>query len=277
MPQSNPILVPLDGSKLAEYALPAAAWYAKATGAPLKFVHVVDGDMPAEGRSAAAATFQKYAGDLAASRGLGAAETMVLAGNAAEQILSAATGASAIALASHGRGGFRAMIRGSVADKVVRGSGVPVLVEPGTEEPGERGGSMPILVGLDGSDEAERALSVARELAAPERRKIAILRTFTVPPPVGVEFASYPADLAATLEQSGKEYLDAAARPGEQTILRQGDATTALLEAAEELDAFLIVLTKSGKGLAGRLALGSTTDRVIHGTERPVLVIPPAG
>ncbi|MBK9610159.1 MAG: universal stress protein [Dehalococcoidia bacterium] len=42
MADPKPILVPLDGSKVAEHALPAATWYLKLTGAPLKFVHVID-------------------------------------------------------------------------------------------------------------------------------------------------------------------------------------------------------------------------------------------
>ena len=277
MAETKPVLVPLDGSKLAEYALPVAAWYSRAIGAPLKFLHVVDGDLKPEDQPRAADTFQKYADELAKSRGLGRADSMVLAGSPAEQILSAAVSASAIALASRGRGGFRAMIVGSVADKVVRASPVPVLVEPGTEEPGEVRSNTPILVGLDGSEEAERGLATARALAAAENRPIAVLRTYSIPPPVGIEFAAYPADLATSMEQAAKDYLATVVKPGEQVILRQGDATTALLEAAEEIDAFLIVLTSSGKGVTKRLALGSTTDRVIHGTERPVLVIPQAG
>jgi nucleotide-binding universal stress UspA family protein len=132
----------------------------------------------------------------------------------------------------------------------------------------------PILVGLDGSDEAERGLAAARALAAKSGNSIVLLRTYSVPPPAGVEFATYPADFAQTLEMGAKEYLGSAAKPGEKTLVVMGDATTAILEAAEELDVALIVLSSSGKGLARRLTLGSTTDRVIHGTERPVLVIP---
>jgi nucleotide-binding universal stress UspA family protein len=165
------------------------------------------------------------------------------------------------------------MVVGSVADKIVRGSVVPVLIEPGTDEPKPPSPNRPVLVGLDGSDEAERGLAAARALGLP----VVILRTYSIPPPVGIEFATYPADLATTLEDAAKAYLAGVAKSGEKTILRQGDATTAILEAAEELDASLIVLTSTGKGLTKRVALGSTTDRVIHGTQRPVLVIPRAG
>lgn len=276
MAETKPILVPLDGSKIAEYALPIAAWYSKVTGAPLQFLHVLDEDSKPEARAKAAETFQKYAEDLAGRNGLGAVECQVLAGSAAEQVASAAVTASAIVLASRGRGGFRAAILGSVADKIVRSSAVPVLVEPGTNEPHDPKPGKPILVGLDGSDEAERGLAAARTLAAADKRPLTILRTYSIPPPVGIEFATYPADLSTTMEEAAKAYLAQVARAGENVVLKMGDATTALLETSEEIDAALIVLTSSGKGRTKRLALGSTTDRVIHGTERPVLVIPPA-
>jgi nucleotide-binding universal stress UspA family protein len=274
VPEAKPVLVPLDGSKISEYALPMARWYAGLRGAPLRFIHVVDGDVPTDARPRAAETFQAYVDQLAERHGMGKGDCMVLAGSASEQITSAAVGASAIAMASRGRGGFRAMIVGSVADKVVRASPVPVLVEPGTEEPNSPAPGQPILVGLDGSDEAESGLAAARALAAADRRPLVLLRTYSMPPPVGIEFSAYPADLATSLEESTRIYLKSTAKPDEQTLLRQGDAATAILEAAEEVNAALIVLTSSGKGLTRRLTLGSTTDRVIHGTERAVLVIP---
>lgn len=276
MPDPKPILVPLDGSKVAEHALPAATWYSKLTGAPLKFVHVIDSETKPEARAKAAELFQSYAAELAARHGLGKVDCQVLAGPAAEEVLSASVTAAGIVIGSHGRGGFRAMIIGSVADKIVRGAGVPVLIEPGADEPHAPRAGQPILVGLDGSEEAERGLAAARALAAKEGRPLVMLRTYSIPPAVGVEFATYPADLATTMEDAAKSYLASVAKAGEKTLLRMGDATNALLEASEEIDAALIVLTSSGKGLGKRLALGSTTDRVVHGAKRPVLVVPRA-
>lgn len=275
MTESKPILVPLDGSNIAEYALPAAAWYSRMTGAPLKFIHVLDSETKPEERAKSAEDFQRYTNQLAASHGLGKVDCAVLVGAAAEEVLSGAVTASAIVLASHGRGGFRAMVVGSVADKIVRGAQVPVLIEPGTDKPkAAPGAPRTILVGLDGSEEAERGLEVARKLAEKDGTKVTIVRSYSIPPPVGIEFATYPADLATTLEDAAKAYLSQTAKPGEKTVLMQGDATTAILHTAEHVDAGLIVLTSTGKGRARRIALGSTTDRVIHGTERPVLVVP---
>ena len=274
MAETKPILIPLDGSKIAEYALPVAKWYSNITGAPLKFIHVLDSDTPNEERAKGATTFQAYADRLAEEHGLGKVECLVLFGSPADEVLSASVGASAIVLGSRGKGGFRAMVIGSVADKIVRGSAIPVLVEPGVDNPRVPGGNKPIIVGLDGSDEAELGLETARMLAKQENLPVVIVRTYSMPPAVGVEFATYPADVATMMEDAAKSYLASVAKPGEKTLLRMGDATTAILEAAEEEDANLIVLTSSGKGLAKRIALGSTTDRVIHGTDRPVMVVP---
>ena len=54
---------------------------------------------------------------------------------------------------------------------------------------------------------------------AKEQLKLVLIRSFTMPPPVGIEFAAYPADLFNTLEQAAKEYLAATAKSGEQTVL----------------------------------------------------------
>lgn len=167
------------------------------------------------------------------------------------------------------------MVIGSVADKIVRGSVIPVLIEPGTDDPrvpGQKGG--PLLVGLDGSEEAERALTTARNLASKEGLPIVVLRTYSLPPAVGAEFATYPANLGTMMQEAAEVYLREVAKPGEKTVIQMGDPTTALLETAEAENATLIVLTSTGKGLAKRVTLGSTTDRVIHGTNRPVMVLP---
>ncbi len=274
MAENGPILIPLDGSSLAEHALVDAAWLQRVTGLPVRLIHVVDHDGTPEQRQETAERFRAYATAQAEKYGLTDPVCDVVWGSPAKEILQAAETASYVVVATHGRGGFRAMILGSVADKVIRGSKVPVLVEPGTEAPEPPGNGRPILVALDGSEEAERGLALARELARKSGLPLVLLRAYSVPPPAGIEFSYYPADLSATLEAAAKEYLQATAKPGERTVLVQGDAATAILEIGEQENVSLIVVTSTGKGLAKRLALGSTTDRVVHGTHRAVLVVP---
>jgi nucleotide-binding universal stress UspA family protein len=52
-----------------------------------------------------------------------------------------------------------------------------------------------------------------------------------------------------------------------------GQAAAAIVEMASIVDPELVVVTSSGKGLASRIALGSTTERVAHSLHRPLLVV----
>jgi len=274
---TGPIIVPLDGSKNAEQALPMAALLARLFEASIRFVHVAEGErLPsAKDFDEARRNFAAYAGELAGRHGLAGKpfSADLLSGSPGPTILESAANASFIVLASHGKGGFHATFIGSVADKVVRGARVPVLVVPAID--GEVSSSLgTILVALDGSAEAEGGLRVARDIASRAGARVTLVRAYTVPPAVGVEFAYYPPDLVTSLEEGAKEYLAATAREGEGTVVALGSASEIVVQAATDLKADLVVMSSHGKGLAGRLALGSTTDRVMHGFRRPLLVVP---
>lgn len=272
-----PIVVPLDGSKNAEYAVPMAAWLARLYEAPVRFIHVTEPERvpSAKELDVAQQHFVSYAADIAERAGLGTSEYSadLFAGSPGPVVLENSGEARAIVLASHGRGGFHATFIGSVADKIVRGSRVPVVVIPAIE--GEESVSIRmIVVALDGSESGERGLAMAREIAEQAGAKIALVRAYSTPPAVGIEFAYYPPDLLTSLEQAGREYLEGIARPGEQCILAHGAAADVIAKAALDLHADLVVMASHGKGLAGRLALGSTTDRVMHSLRRPLVIVP---
>ncbi len=276
---TGPIVVPLDGSGNAEQALPLAALLARLYDAPIRFIHVVDGESLASAKDfdEARRNFAAYAAELAGRHGLAGKpfSADLLSGSPGPTILESAANASFIVLASHGRSGFHATFIGSVADKVVRGAPVPVFVVPAID--GKTPGSLEvILVALDGSAEAEGGLRVARDVAARAGARLTLVRAYTIPPAVGVEFAYYPPDLVTSLEEGAKDYLSATAREGEGTVVALGPASEIVTQAATDLNADLVVMTSHGKGLAGRLALGSTTDRVMHGFRRPLLVVPAA-
>lgn len=276
-PPQAPIIVPLDGSKNAEFAVPIAALLAHLYRAPVRFVHVAERELVASAQDLDRAHqhFASYAADVAKHHSLESVgySTDVFTGSPASVILENSSDARLIVLASHGRGGFHATFIGSVADKIVRGSHVPVLVVPAIDSQ-EAPAIRSIVVALDGSEEAERGLELARDIAGRTGAKLALVRAYSTPPAVGVEFAYYPPDLLTSLEQAAREYLEGVARPGEQTILAHGAAPEVITKAASELDADLLVMASHGKGLAGRLALGSTTDRVMHSLRRPLLIVP---
>ena len=276
MTNVRPIVVPLDGSKIAESALPIAARMAKLYSAPLCFVHVIESDqVPNAGDlDRAREVFVSYVDDLVKSHGFGDAQksTTVVEGSPARAVLDIAGSARLIVLASHGRSGFQATLLGSVADKIVRGATVPVLVVP-------LGGpaaldNAPILVALDGSTTAEAGLEAAREIAASTGSPVALVRSYSMPPPPGIEFAAYPVDLATVLKEGAEEYLAQTAREGERSFCVFSSPVDAIDEVATQIEAGLVVMTSHGKGFAHRVALGSATDRALHSLKRPLLIIP---
>jgi len=154
------ILVALDGSPLAEGVLEPATVLARALGARLGLLQVVtpvplladpplppslefDEDLTSLRRRQA----QDYLDDLAErmrAEGLRAAASAVVGAPVAQTILDVARGEAVgmLAVATHGRGGLRRMMLGSVADKLVRGGDKPVLVvrpRPVSRRPRRRG------------------------------------------------------------------------------------------------------------------------------------------
>ncbi len=146
------IVVPLDGSELAERALPDAEGLARVIGVPLHLVRAVE---PAnlssldlygvadygvltqalvEEQTSAQEYLERTASALA-ERGL-VATTDLRQGRAATEIVASVEPGDLIVIASHGRGGMARWFLGSVAEEVARRSSVPVLLvraAPNTE------------------------------------------------------------------------------------------------------------------------------------------------
>jgi nucleotide-binding universal stress UspA family protein len=128
-PAVRHVLVPLDGSGLSEQVVEPAVELANVLGARLTLLRVVEphptpGPGPAE---EASAYLEGWAGRLR-GRAQGVRARVVAARHAASAILEEARSADLVALSTHGRGGVRRLLLGSVADKVLRGAAVPVLV-----------------------------------------------------------------------------------------------------------------------------------------------------
>ncbi|MEP7216914.1 MAG: universal stress protein [Anaerolineaceae bacterium] len=277
---SDLIVVPLDGSKNAENALPWAATLARLYNATVEFVHVIDDDGVEDPRdlSAATATFASHASELANKWGLPAHDSRVLQGHPARTIVDVAAGARFIVIASHGHGGFRAAFVGSVADKVIRNATVPALLVPAIGAPVAPDGRT-VLVALDGSEAAESGLELARDLARRLKSTVTLLRAWTfLVQATGTFDSYYPSqEVFEAVELAAKEYIAAKALPGEAAVVVMGPAVAAVGDVAARLDPELVVVTTSGKGFAARIALGSTTERLAHSLHRPLLIVPVAG
>lgn len=273
--QPGPVIVPLDGSHNSENAVTAAKTLAAFYGARIVLIHVVDPDDVPSGTDFANArdVFGTYAAELAEREGLANASSHTAEGKPAATILRYAREhqASVIVLASHGRGGFQTMFVGSVADKVARGADCPVMLVPAEREATVRG---PVLIAVDGSDDAETALEAGRALAKHLGAEVALVSAYRMPPPVGVEFSYYSPSMVESFREATETYLQKTCQGDEKGYAVQGPPAQAIVEAADSIDAGVVVMTSSGKGLAARLTLGSTTSRVMHSLHRPLLILP---
>lgn len=120
------IIVPLDGSALAETILPHAVALAKGLNAKLCLVRVTPGHTLRDG----ARNDLKWLADMAREEGVADVESKVLYGTPAEAIvdLTHEYPDSLVAMTTHGRSGMNRWLMGSVADRVVREAAGPVLV-----------------------------------------------------------------------------------------------------------------------------------------------------
>ncbi|HEX5506617.1 MAG TPA: universal stress protein, partial [Thermomicrobiales bacterium] len=219
------ILVPLDGSRTAERALPYAAWLARPSGARVHLVHVARPDAEAPAVGAAQAYLNCVARALRV-RGVAVA-TLVVAGEVAPALAGVARAGAAdlLVLATHDRRGFDRLAHGSVAAAVLARAPAPVLlVRPGLPPPRAlaRPGARPrVLVPLDGSAFAA-ALPAACALADALGGDLVLLRATS--PGAGARAAE--TELRALADQ-----LRTAARTV-AVDLREGEPAAAIAAAA---------------------------------------------
>jgi nucleotide-binding universal stress UspA family protein len=144
------ILVPLDGSALAEAALGRALEFVGA-GAKLVLVraaeaHALPGVDPTGAQVEVVREAEDYLAAVVArlsEKGVIGVETSVWYGPAAQAIVEAAQlrRADLIVMSTHGRSGLGRLILGSVADSVIRGTTTPILLVRTEEAPLERPGA----------------------------------------------------------------------------------------------------------------------------------------
>ena len=274
------LLIPLDGSPESEDILPEAARVA-AQGSELFLVHVCPVLPPPVVSvheslgipQAAFAYLEGVAGRLRHRK----VRLVVRQGDPAEEIAQAALelGVDLMAMSTHGRGGLRRVLLGSVAEEVARRVTLPsLLARPGCPRPGFE--LRDSLVPLDGSERSSRILDDVLPLAVEHRALVRLLHVI-VPvivavPPAGV-YTMAPAELA-----DPKPDLERLARPLREAGLKvrvhvtSGFAGPEILRMARESGSDLIAMATSGKKGMRRVFLGSVAEDVLQNTDRPLLL-----
>lgn len=309
------ILVPLDGSLLAEQAISLATHLAHTTGGSVLFLLVVDPSNMQEAYSLGAADLHldtlkhhtraaAYLARIAKSAEFANIDvyTAVLSGQPALQILNITQqqNINLIVLCSHGYTGFQRWTLGSVAQKVACSSEVPVLIlrEKADRLFSKQAQADPIrvMIALDGSHLAERALEPAIELSAslsaPGPGALHLVQV--LPFSTAFEYDQEEAlpsvcrvcrqDAQIYLGQIREQLLEKNAGISITTSLASSqDIAEALINIAERgigegmsestSTSDVIALATHGQGGPSRWEMGRVAERILGATRLPLLIV----
>ncbi len=293
------LLVPLDGSTLAEAALPAAARLAALLGARVTLVHVIERDAPQEIHGERHLTnpdearayldetaMRAFPPGIPVEKHVHTSEVSNVAQSIVEHV--GELGPDLIVMCTHGRGGLRRWVFGRIAQQVVNRGTTPVLlIQPTAAEAVPPFECRRMLVALDGNPEHEEGLDVAAALATEcgaELYLVMVVHTFgTLPGERAASAMMLPGATHALLdmaEHDAEEYLGRYAAQLKATGLPvsarvgRGEPAATIVAAAEEANVDMIVLATHGKTGTDAFWSGSATPNVTSRTSIPLLLVP---
>ncbi|MFC2003771.1 universal stress protein [Chloroflexota bacterium] len=287
----NRILVPLDGSKLAESALPYAEELAGAFNSEIALLFVCDTPR-CKYRYEHQVYVDKMAeltrNNLEGERPKTSVKPVVVEGHPATEISDYAdqNDISLIVMATHGRTGIMSWAMGSIANKVLDRVRIPILLIRGVSGAEEAGQMMcfgRIMLPLDGSEAGEAALPYVIEIANKLYPEIILLQVVAPGQHVhtvgGLDYvrfteqqvASMTADAKDCLGQVGNKLtrIKATVRPE----LKFGDPAEEIIKLAGEMGACMVAMSTHGHSGIDRWTFGSVTHKVLHSGNTPLLLV----
>lgn len=293
------ILVPLDGSKLAEAAIPAAVSLTKKLSAPVTLLHILEQDAPQEVHKdrhiTQADEASAYLEDVAKREFPAEGQVNWHVHTAPVKDVSASIVKHAmtefqpdlIVMCTHGRSGVRELLYGSIAQKVVaRGMTPLLLIKPGIDAAASFKLDK-IIVPLDSGPVHDDSLPVTRVLARAYNSGIHLLTVIPTFTTVAGEAAAASSLLPATtsalldieVENAAEDlqaHLDELKQAGFQVTaeVARGDPATGIVNISEKLNADLIVLTTHRKAGTAAFWARSVAPNVARRTRVPILLIP---
>lgn len=288
------ILTPLDGSTLCELILPYVAELGERFGSQIILLHVYSPKSSSISHEyetyiqQAAKAVKEQLGEKAK------VEPILLSGKANREIIdySKKENIDLIAMVTHGKFGIRRWLLGSTADKVIREASKPVLlIRAGTPlATREKGIMNNILTPLDGSTLGEFILPHVEALATETSSKVTpevtllqvVSPAYYIPSGRTVTQVSYSKAEIEQLKAKARSYLEEIGNrlKSKQIAVKYevaiGDTAEKITEIACKINANLIVMSTHGYSGFSRLFLGSTTDRVLHHGNTPLLLVKPA-
>ena len=297
------ILLPLDGSQLAERALPYAKTLAQRAGGRIVLVRAepasdtpfetepdhrrngADGAERAGGSTAAA----EYLANVAIALMGVPVEPLLLHDQPGDAILRAVSTAKAdaIVMTTHGRSGFGRWLYGTVADHVLHHADVPVLLVPAAcnyvWDGAIPGVPRRVLVPLDGSPFAEEILPAASQLTGILEAEIDVLRVVDVPSTISQDYVQTAelSEMLSSQEVEAQRYVETMAgqlRAAGGVVtphVEVGWAPTVIADAARGRHSCAIAMATHGRTGIARVVLGSVATATLQRAHVPLLLVRP--
>jgi len=296
------MLLPLDGSELAEVALSHAKGVASRLGIEVMLLHVA-GKGEAESlplhRAYIDQACDRLRREMAESQGKASGRPVVVKGEVAtgypaEEILRYAgeKEVDLIVMTTHGRSGVRRWVLGSIADKVLRMAAVPVLlIRAGMPKDAayETWSSPKMLVPLDGSELAELVLPHVETLASSQGGEgaevilVGICEPLVMPPvttpETSVNWGTAADEYMAKSKKSTEGYLSKVQRGLTDAGLKvslevlEGDPATEIIDYAKSNQMDLIVAGSRGLSQFKSFWMGSVSRKLVHYSNCSVLIV----
>jgi len=294
----NRILVPLDGSKLAEQVLPLSCYLAKQFQATLILFHVVEKNAPTEihgqrhlREAAEAKTYlDRVAQQYSSEKVLIVQDVHEVQEHGVAQTIRdhvRELQADSIVLCAHGHGGLRDIVFGSIAQQVIRQVTIPVLfIRPNSMKDSAVRPIAQILLPLDGSESHEAAIPIATHFAARCQAKVCLVTVVPTPETLpGKEVIAgrfYPNAEALSLDisaQQAENYLHKVAQnllshgvTASRKVLR-GEVASQVIEAMESESIDLAILATHGHRAFDAHWQGSLAPGLLSKTSLPVILV----
>ncbi len=287
------ILVPLDGSNLAELALPYAEELARLFDSEITLLCVCEqSEYRRMHELYQDKTAQLLKNRLKEKNPKATAKTAIVDGNPAAGITSYAeeNAISLITMATHGRSGIVPWALGSTVSKVLHQINTPVLLvraRESAERPPKKDLFSRILVPLDGSDAGKAALPYAAAIADRLGTELILLQAVTPGQHVhtigGLDYVAFTEELLNSMKADATKYLKKVARElaGTGAVIKIevpiGKASQEIIRFAGETETSLVAMSTHGHAAIRQWFFGGTTHKVLHGGNTPVLLVKAPG
>ena len=283
----NRILVPLDGSTLAEIALPYAEELGGAFNSEVILIGVTE-PVERQYHHMHQLYIEKMA-ELVRSHIKKATRVKVksvsLVGEPAQEIINYAeeNNISLTIMTTHARSGMVPWVMGSIANRVLQRISMSLLLIRAKAPSLKVGGGMfnKIIVPLDGSDAGEVALPYVRELSKKLKSEVILLQVVALGQHVhtvgGLDYVLFADQQVESMRTQAKQYLEKVSKKltgaSVRSEVRIGDAAREIIRFADETNTGLVAISTHGRSGIRQWVFGSVTHKILQAGNTPALLV----